>query len=387
MLSSFSDTFHAAPFAQFLDLKNGDSQKWNKYAADILPMWVADMDCQAPAPILNALQKRLQKGALGYAKPSHDFARAICRYTKTRYQWEIKSDWLVFLPGLVPGFNLAARAIEGNVLIQTPAYPPFFGAVQNTHNTQKRLISVPLILNAAENQWQIDFGAMEKAAAQGVGLFLLCHPHNPTGRAWTLNELKQLADFAKAHHLIVCSDEIHCDLILEERAHTPFAALNSDASERSITLMAPSKTYNIAGLGCSFAVIPNAQLRAKFERQIMGIVPDVNVLGLVAGQVALEECAHWHQELILYLRQNRDLVEKVIGALPNLAMTHVEATFLAWIDARQLKVKNVPQFFEQAGVGLSDGAAFGAEGFVRLNFGAHQSTLMEALTRIQKAVL
>ena len=369
-------------FNRVIDRRDGDSLKWNKYAGrDVLPLWVADMDFAAPPAVVAALERRVAHGCYGYSKPWPGLVNALLGYLQRRYDWKVAPEWLVWLPGLVTGFNAACRAVEGDVLTAIPVYPPFLTAPKLAG---RKLQTVTLVLSG--DSWGWDFAQMEAAVTPETRLLLLCHPHNPVGRAWSREELTQLAEFCRRHDLTVCSDEIHCDLILDpERKHIPLAALDADMAQRTITLMAPSKTYNIPGLGCSFAVIPNASLRHRLEEAMRGIVPDVNVFGLVAAEAAFNEAAEWHEALIEVLRANRDRVEAVVAGIPGLSMTHVEATYLAWIDARGLGVAGPVRFFEDAGVGLSDGADFGLPGWVRLNFGCPPATLEEALARMTKA--
>ena len=228
----------------------------------------------------------------------------------------------------------------------------------------------------SDGRWHWDKNALNEASTAATHLFLLCHPHNPVGRCWSREELLDLAAFAEAHDLIVCSDEIHCGLILDaDKRHIPFASLSADAAKRSITLMAPSKTFNIPGLGCAFAVIPDAALRLRFLRAMDGIVPHVNVLGLAACEAAYRDCTDWHRELIAYLAGNRDLVETAVNTIPGIKMSHVEATYLALIDVRSLGLAQPAAHFEAHGLGLSDGADFGAPGWLRLNFGCPRSRL------------
>ncbi len=268
----------------------------------------------------------------------------------------------------------------GDVLTATPVYPPFLTAPGHMGRKLRRIDLVE-----KEGLWQWDWQALEKEAPHSR-LLLLCHPHNPVGRCWQDEELEKLAVLAEQHDWIVCSDEIHCDLILDEgKQHRPFARLGEKAAQRSITLMAPSKTFNVPGLACAFAVIPDAGLRRRFQAAMAGIVPHPNTLGLVACEAAFRHGAGWHQKLIKVLRSNRDRVEQAVAALPGLRMAHVEATYLAWIDARGLGVDDPEKHFEAHGLGLSDGAAFGAPGWVRLNFGCPAATLKEALARLEKA--
>ena len=369
-------------FDSVIDRSNRDSLKWNKYAGrDVLPLWVADMDISAPPAVLAALEKRVAEGCLGYPVPWPALTDIVLAYLRREYHWHVEPDWLVWLPGLVTGINAACRAVEGDVITATPIYPPFLAA---PGFAGKSLAAVPLQLTG--NRWGWDFAAMEAALTPTTRLLLLCHPHNPVGRAWEAGELAELVTFCQRHELTVCSDEIHCGLILDEdRSHTPFAQLDAALAKRCITLMAPSKTYNVPGLGCSFAVISDAALRRRFSGVMRGIVPDVNVLGLTAAEAAYSDCEDWRRALIGALRRNRDRVESVVGSLPRLSMTHVEATYLAWIDARGLGVADPAAFFEAAGVGLSSGDAFGLPGWVRLNFGCPPTTLESALARMAAA--
>lgn len=365
-----------------VERRGTDSIKWGKYAGrDILPLWVADMDFAAPPAVLAALQQRIGHGVFGYGGPWPSLTESVLTHLKCEYEWEIKTEWIVWLPGLVTGLNVACRAVDGEVLTATPIYPPFLSAPRHSGRALNR---VELACNAGH--WQWDMPALQNACSNATRLFLLCHPHNPVGRCWSREELLDLATFAEEKDLIVCSDEIHCGLILDaDRRHVPFASLSPAAAKRSITLMAPSKTYNIPGLGCAFAVIPDGALRRRFLHAMDGIVPHVNVLGLAACEAAYRDCADWHRELIDYLAGNRDRVAAALSALPGVTASPVEATYLTWIDVRALGLAHPAAHFEAHGLGLSDGGDFGAPGWLRLNFGCSRTTLDEALKRFTAA--
>ncbi|MDR0380078.1 MAG: PatB family C-S lyase [Candidatus Accumulibacter sp.] len=368
-------------FEHVIDRCGGDSLKWNKYAGrGVLPLWVADMDFAVPPAIVSALERRIAHRIFGYGKPRKSLVDATLGYLQRRYDWQVQAEWLVWLPGLVTGLNVACRAVDGDVLTAIPVYPPFLSAPSLSGRC---LTTVPLVLSG--NAWEWDFTRMDAAVTPETRLLLLCHPHNPVGRAWRADELARLAGFCQRHNLIVCSDDIHCDLVLDSRPHVPLATLDADMARRTITLMAPSKTYNIPGLACSLAIIPNASLRDRFTAAMCGIVPDVNILGLVAAEAAFSECDAWRDALLDVLRANRDEVETAVARMPGLSMTRVEATYLAWIDARGLGLDSPMRFFEAAGVGLSDGADFGAPGWVRLNFGCPRVTLESALRKMASA--
>ena len=367
-----------------------DSIKWRRYAGrDIIPMWVADMDFAAPPAVLEALHARIDHGVFGYADPWPSVREAVIEGISRDHAWRIQPEWLVWLPGVVTGFNVAVRAVGqpgDGVFTATPVYPPFLHA---PGNFEQRLVTTPLLRNGS--RWEWDWDATDKALADGVRLFMLCHPHNPVGRVFDREELTRIAELAERHDLIVCSDEIHCGLVLDpEKAHVPLAAINPDIARRSITLMAPSKTWNIPALYCAFAIIPDAALRARYKKAMAGIVPHVNVLGLVATEIAYRDCGPWREALVATLRSNAARVVEAINALPGLLTTPVEATYLAWIDCRELLatrgIANAAAFFEAAGVGLSDGKDFGLPGFVRLNFGCPPARLEAALARIRQAV-
>jgi cystathionine beta-lyase len=370
-------------FDHAIDRRGGDSIKWNKYAGrDVLPLWIADMDFAAPPAVVAALEQRVAQAYFGYAEPWPSLVAAVLDHLQREYHWAVESSSLVWLPGLVTGLNVACRAVEGSVLTTTPVYPPFLSAPRLSGRS---LLTAPLGFN--EGHWGWDFPALEAALTPDTRLLLLCHPHNPVGRAWSEAELIELAAFCERHDLIVCSDEIHCGLLLDGAPrHIPLAMINDQIARRSITLMAPSKTYNVPGLGCAFAIIPDATLRRRFLSAMNGIVPHVNVLGLAACEAAYRDCDDWHKALITYLSGNRDRVEAAVAGMPGLAMTHVEATYLAWIDARVLGVDDPASFFEKTGVGLSRGDDFGLPGWVRLNFACPRVTLDAALARMHSAV-
>lgn len=384
-----------------------DSVKWAKYAGrsdlagappdtapaqgdgDIIPLWVADMDFAAPPPVIAALRSRIEHGVFGYNHPTASQVDAVVSYLERHFDWRIDAEWIVWLPGLVSGLNVACRAVgaEGDaVFTATPIYPPFLSAPKYSG---RRVASAPLVRDSAG--WLWDFAAVDAVLRTSrARLFLLCHPHNPTGRAWHEDELWQLAALAEKHDLVVCSDEIHNGLILSPyHQHRLFATLSPELAARTITLLAPSKTFNIPGLGCAFAIISDSRLRQGFRHAMHGIVPHVNVLGMVATEAALTLCDDWHAALLDYLRGNLRAVERAVASMPGLDMRPVEATYLAWIDAREFAadhgIDNPARFFEQHGLGLSDGADFGAPGFVRLNFGTRRALLDEALARLAHA--
>lgn len=368
-----------------IDRRHTASLKWDKYKdRDIIPLWVADMDFQSPPSVLDALHKRVEHGIFGYAVPPQELIDTTVSMLHDLYGWQVHPDWLVWLPGLVTGLNVTCRAVGNpgdDVLTAIPVYPPFLTAPPHF---ERQTVTVPLICH--NGRWEFDFDRLEAAITPKTRLFILCNPHNPVGRVLTREELNRIAALCEKHDLIVCADEIHCAMILDpDKFHIPFACLGPDIQDRTITLMAPSKTYNIAGLGCSFAVISNPALRKRFVGAMAGIVPRVNALANTAALAAYQDTSSWVNQLLNYLRRNRDRVISAVSQMPGLTIYHTEATYLSWIDARQLGMDDPAGFFEQAGVGLSDGAEFGTPGFLRLNFGCPLATLDEALERMKRA--
>jgi cystathionine beta-lyase len=374
------------------DRRGTDSQKWQKYAGqDVLPMWVADMDFEVAPAIVDALRRRVSHGIFGYARPVQSTVDAVVAELATRHRWKIDPSWIVWLPGLVCALNVSVLAFADagdEVLSLSPVYPPFTSAPRNGGRVAK---SVPLALNAYEPLWEIDWDALERAVTPRTKILLFCHPHNPVARVWSREELALTADFCARHNLVLVSDEIHCDLLLEPGAvHEPLAIAAPAAAARTVTLMAPSKTYNIPGLGTSFAIIPDSAIRARFAKASAGIVAEVNALGYAACEAAYRGGGPWRDALISYLRANRDyLAQFLLREMPEIVIeAPVEATYLAWLNVRELRLASPVKHFELHGVGLSDGVPFGAKpgSHVRLNFGCPRSALAEGLARMKAAV-
>jgi cystathionine beta-lyase len=365
---------------------NTSSLKWDRYMGrDIIPLWVADMDFRSPPAVIEALQQRVDHGVFGYGVAPAELYEVVCTMLATKYEWQVQPEWLIWLPGLVSGLNIACRAIgeQGDaVMTMVPIYPPFLTAPKHFN---RQLITVPLLDDG--KRWVIDFELLEKSITAKTRLLLLCSPHNPVGRVFDREELAKLVSICEKYDIIICSDEIHCDLILDtDKKHIPTATISPAAEARTITLMAPSKTFNVPGLGCSFAIISDTDLRQKFYLAMGGIVPEVNILGYTATLAAYRDGWEWLACLLDYLRKNRQLVEQEIGSIDGLTMRYVEATYLAWIDARSIDAKSPSRYLEKAGVGLSEGSDFGSPGFMRLNFGCPRSLLKQALERMRQAL-
>ena len=378
-------------FDKPIDRKNTFSEKWDKYkGTDIIPLWVADSDFETAPEIIQALQKRVAHGVFGYTtQPTSAVKDAIVYHLSSQYDWQIDRDWIVPLPSLVRGLALscAMAGVEGDAVhIPQTIYPPFKFV---TKSEKRQTIAVPMRLNnkTGIERWVLDFDALEASITPNSKMLLFCNPHNPAGTVYTEDELHQLHQICKRHDLLICSDEIHCDLILDQdKKHIPIATLNEDASHRTITLMAASKTFNVAGLGFGFAIIPNAELRQQYKAIVRDKMPDINMLAQIATEAAFKHGEPWRLKQINYLRDNRDYLHKQINNIAGMKMYPLEATFLAWIEISALQLEDAEKFFEDAGVGISAGKYFGDDNFIRLNFACRRSLLEEAIQRIKIAV-
>ena len=361
------------------------SMRWDRYPGDVIPLWVADTDFRAPPAVREALAARVAHGVFGYTHAPDELRAAIVERMRRLYDWRIEPEWISFLPGVVPGLHLAARHLvpaDGHVLVPTPIYQHFKRAVQLAPRTHA---DVPLVL--AAGRWAIDEERLAAAVQPNTRLLYLCNPQNPGGTLFTRPELERLAEFALRHDLLVCSDEIHCDLLLDPgKRHVPIASLGAETGRRCVTLMSPNKAYNFPGTGCAYAIIEDEALRRAFSADSHATVHDPGLFGYAAALAAYRDDEAWLAAQLDYLRANRDLVERTVGELPGLTMAHVEATYLAWIDASALGLHDPQALFLEHGVALSPGAQFGAPGFVRLNFGTQRARLAEALARMRRAL-
>ncbi len=364
------------------------SLKWDKYkGSEILPFWVADMDFVTAPEIREALQARLDHGVFGYTIPYAAPVAAVLQYLERQHGYHAKASWLNFLPGLVPAINLCVHAFtreDESVMTATPVYPPFLTAPDYAG---RELIKVPLCLNA-DGRWTFDFDAMAAAIKPHTRLLILSSPHNPVGCVFSEAELTALGDFCNQHDLVLISDEIHCDLIFDDKAkHIITSSLSESIAKRTITLMAPSKTYNLPGLACAFSIIENSELRKQFQKTLRGIITEVNCFGYAACEAAYNRGADWRQELLQYLRGNYEFVYNFIQSeLPQITFRPMQATYLAWFDVSALGLDDPAKFLEQHGVGLSDGVPFDGAQHLRLNFACPRTMLEEGLRRIKAAV-
>ena len=372
-------------FDRVIERKGTDSYKWKDYGDEVLPMWVADMDFVSAEPIIQALHQRIDHGVFGYTRPTLELRTIIQKRLKEVYQWKIGEEEIVFLPGLVTGLNLFYHAFSNpgdGVLVQPPVY---FHFVRDPITHGRVLDDPPLVQKG--DTYEIDLTLFEKGIRERTKVFLFCNPHNPVARVFTSGELEKVAEICFRHGVLICSDEIHCDLLYPGYRHVPIATLGREVANQTITLMAPSKTYNLAGLHCGFAIIQNSKLRQTWQTFSSGLIPGVNIMGHVAALAAFRSGQEWLDQVLQYLKGNRDyLAQYVKEKLPSIRMTKMEATYLAWLDCRETGIPGNPFdfFLKEARVALNDGMTFGrgGEGFVRLNFACPRKTLTEALDRM-----
>lgn len=388
-------------FDKIIDRRSSNSSKWTQYPEDVLPLWVADMDFMTPQPILDALKNAIEQSVLGYELPSQALFETVAARMERLYGWKIEPEMVIATPGIVSGFNAAARAVCApgeSILMQPPVYFPFLSVHENI-GLARQYAPLAKTIDRQILRYEIDFDSFEAAIESGdarTRLFLLCNPHNPTGEAFSKEQLSRLAEICLRHDVLICSDEIHSELLLGGTQHFLIATLSPEIAERTITLVAPSKTFNTAGLFCGFAIIPNPELRERYQKAIQQMTLHINSLGQVAAQVAFSGvCDDWLEELLAYLTANRDFVTGFVREnLADIRLTVPEATYLSLLDCNPLlesgKITSSPFdfFLEEAKVALTDGAQFGpgGEGTVRLNFGCPRSLLEQALLRIESSI-
>ena len=376
-------------FDTVYDRTGTENSKWHHFPPDVLPMYVADMDFRSPEPVIRALRERVEHGFFGYGIEQPEFYEVVCDRLWRRYRWRVAPEAIVTFPGVISAFNLAVKtfATPGDgVLIHMPAYGPILNCPERYGMTRDEA----QLVQGSDGRYEVDWDSFERACSPRTRIFLNCNPHNPAGRVFTREELARMTSICMEKEILIVSDEIHSDIVYPGHEHTPIATLSPEVEARTITLMAPSKTFNLPGLKASIAIIPDAGLRERMVAARTGLVTAVNILGYTACLAAYRDCDPWLSELIPYLHANRDYAAAFIAErMPALKMTVPEGTYLAWIDCRGAGIPGADPrdfFLEQAKVGLSSGVDFGAKGFVRLNFACPRSMLTGGLERMARAL-
>ncbi|MFB1051439.1 MalY/PatB family protein [Paraliobacillus sp. JSM ZJ581] len=382
-------------FEDFPNRKNTRSAKWDMVktlygADDVQPMWVADMDLTIADGIKQSLKSRVDHGIFGYTVTDNEINEQVKQWILTQHQWEIDKDWIVYSPGVIPTLHMAilTQTNPGDkIVVQTPVYPPFFDIIK-AHD--RELVKNPLIYQ--ENYYTIDFIDLEHSFKQGVSAFILCNPHNPVGRVWTKAELEQLAKLCLQYDVTILSDEIHADLIYPNNKHIPISSLSEEVNQQTITCLSPTKTFNIAGLHVSYAIIPNEKQRTAINKAFKKYgMNHINTLGISALEAAYTEGKQWLDQLLQLLERNRDLVVEAFADRDEITAIQPEGTYLIWLDCTNMKLEQaaLKKFMqEKAKVGLNDGVSFGEEGhgFMRINIASPTAYVQEGLNKIITAL-
>lgn len=380
-------------YDKIIERRSTGELKWTKYGGEVLPMWIADMDFRVPECVIEALRERVDHGVFGYQSDLPGLRETLVERLRERHKIAAKGEDIIYVSGLVAALNIAARVYgtpQDAALMSTPIYHPFLHAVQYSGKTLQMVRLIERDMGGIL-RYEFDFDALEAAITPQTRLLLLCNPHNPIGRVMTRAELERAAEIALRHDLILISDEIHCDLIYPGQQHISIASLAPEIAQRTVTLLAPSKTFNLPGLGFGFAVIPNPELRRDFHKGMLAAAAYGKPLGMVAALAAYRGGQAWLDELLVYLKGNRDAITTYMRQyLPQIPFTQPEGTYLTWLNCRALPLGEDPYtfFLERARVAFQNGADFGpgGEGCVRLNFGCPRPVLMEALDRVRAAV-
>ena len=383
-------------FDKVVNRKNTSCSKWDYLGkffgnSNALPMWVADMDFEVVPEITNAIKKRADHRVYGYTERPESYYDSIIKWIEKRHGWKIQKDWISSSPGVVPALSLSILSFTqpgDKVIIQPPIYPPFFSVVKNTGRQ-----IVENKLKFENGRYVMDFDDLESKIDSRVKLLLLCNPHNPVGRVWEKDELKRLGEICLKHNILVVSDEIHSDIIYNGHKHIPIASLSDKFLKNTITCMAPSKTFNIAGLSTSLVLIPDRRLYSQFENTVESMEIGMgNLFGLTALEAAYTYGEEWLKELLQYLEGNLDFIEDYLKKhIPEIKMVRSEGTYLLWLDCRELGLnqKELVNFMvNKANVALNDGCDYipDVPGFMRLNFGTRRAIVEEGLKRIERAL-
>lgn len=382
-------------FHKSIDRQNTSSVKWGLNhvifgTSDVLPMWVADMDFSPPNEVTEALKNRLDHGIYGYTYVPESASKAVQSWVKRRHNWDVHQSWILYSPGVVPSIGIAIHALTepgDKVLLQSPVYTPFYNMIEKNDRV---VVNSPLTIK--DNRYEIDFEDFEEKLKEGVKLFLLCNPHNPSGRSWNEAELKKIADLCIQYNCLILSDEIHSDLIYKPTRHIPIVSLDEKYQDHVITCIAPSKTFNLAGLQASAVIIPNEGIRKSFQatQGKLGFF-SLNTFGVIGMEAAYQHGEAWLEELLSYLKENVDTAANFIKKeLPDLSVMEPDGTYLLWIDCRKLGLNDEEikeKLIKKGKLGLEPGPKYGlgGEGFVRMNIACTRETLLEGLERLKKA--
>ena len=385
-------------FDKYVNRRNSASVKWDGIGDvfgvinnDIIPLWIADMDFLSPPEVIEAIKRRAEHGVFGYSLKPDSFYTAIVDWMRKRHDWKIKKEWMLVTPGVVAGLSMAVLSYTepgDEVIVQPPVYSPFFNVVKNN---ERRVVYNPLKLE--NGRYTMDFEDLESKFTSRTKMLILCSPHNPTGRVWSEDELKKLGEICLDHNTLIVSDEIHSDLVYKGVKHTPIASISDEFAQNTVTFIAPSKTFNVAGLSTSIAIIPNPKLLESFNEVVEKMEAGyTNIFGIVAAEAAYKYGEEWLEEVLAYLRGNLGFLKDFLKEkLPEIKVIEPEGTYLVWLDFRKLEMddRSLNDFLlKEAKVALVSGSAFGpgGEGFQRMNIATPRSVLKKALERMERAI-
>ena len=383
-------------FDKIIDRKNTKCYKWdyNKEIfgkQDLLSMWVADMDFQSPQEVLEVLKERVDHGVFGYTGITDSFYDSIINWMKERFDWEIKKNWIITTPGIVPAINFAIQTYTNTsdkILVQTPVYYPFFTSIKNN----KRTLIISELKHKGDH-YEMDFADLENKLADDVKMMILCSPHNPVSRVWKLEELQRVSELCLKYNVLLISDEIHSDLVFSNNEHIPIPTISKQITDNSITMFAPSKTFNVAGLSLSYVIIPNKNIRIKFQKTLLKLgLHGGNVFGIEALEASYKYGQKWLEELLIYVDDNYNFVKQYFqNNIPQIKPIKMEGTYLLWLDCRKMELsqKELVNFFiNKAGLALNDGSKFGkgGKGFMRMNLGCSRRLIEKALNQLESAI-
>jgi len=383
-------------FDKIIDRKKTKCYKWdyNKEIfgkEDLLSMWVADMDFQSPSEVLEVLRKRVDHGVFGYTGLVDSFYSSIIDWMDKRFDWKIYKNWIVITPGIVPAINFAIQTYtkeNDQILVQSPVYYPFFTSIEN--NERKLVVSELKLVN---DHYEMDFEDLDKKLAGDIKMMILCSPHNPVSRVWRFKELQKVSELCLKYNVLLISDEIHSDIIFKDKKHIPIPTISKEISDKSLTMFAPSKTFNVAGLSLSYVIIPNKEIRIKFQKTLLNLgLHSGNVFGIEALEASYRYGQKWLEELLRYVENNFEFVCNFLQKrIPQIKAVKMDGTYLLWLNCREMKLGQeelVSFFINKAGLAFNDGSKFGkgGEGFMRMNLGCSRQLIKHALTQLESAV-
>lgn len=371
-------------FDKLISRFNTDSVRWDKYNKDIIPLWVADMDFETPQCVIDAVTKRLDHKVFGYTHAPYQFKKEITQYIKDQFDWTIDPEWIVFTPSLVSSlYSITQKVtqVDDHVLTLQPVYHHILQAASFSNRDYS---AVPL--DNYNHRLILSADGLKHYQKNNTRLLFFCNPHNPGGSVYRKAELNDIAEFCVNNNIVICSDEIHCNMIHDGLQHIPIASLSEEIADQSITLMSLNKVFNIPGLGLAWMICKNKEIRRKIQVQIGTLIPDPQIISYVSTQAALRHGEPWRQELIQYLESNKLMLKNDIKQMQSLKMYTMEASYLAWIDCSQLELKDPAQLFLDNGLALQPGSMFQQDNHVRINIATPKSVLSEAVGRMHAAI-